>query len=154
MFLLFDVCRNIVEYENHELYRPESTEESGDGSVGKLTRIDPVTGRVLISQLFIIGGLGKIAGWKETAASMASKGMPMVTVFLVEAILFELLCGFSIPLGLRFRIGVTVLVVYLVVVSLIFPNFWTCERNGKTSSDGNLHEKSSHNGRPVVCLRV
>ncbi len=95
--------------------------------MGKLTRIAPVAGRILISQIFIISGFSKIAHWKGTAAYMASKGMPMAGLFLVGAILIEVLCGFSILLGLKSRIGAAVLVVYLVVVSLIFHNFWAYE---------------------------
>ena len=81
-------------------------------------------GRILLSLIFILSGLGKIGDWSGTAGSMAAKGMVAVPFFLTMAILFELGGGLTVLLGFKGRLGAWALVFYLIPVSLIFHNFW------------------------------
>jgi putative oxidoreductase len=81
-------------------------------------------GRILLSLIFILSGLGKIGDWSGTAGSMAAKGMVAVPFFLTMAILFELGGGLTVLLGFKARLGAWALVFYLIPVSLIFHNFW------------------------------
>jgi putative oxidoreductase len=62
----------------------------------KLERYAPFAGRIFLSLIFLMSGLSKIGGWNDTAGYMASKGMPMVPLFLVGAIVFEVLGGLSV----------------------------------------------------------
>ena len=62
-------------------------------------------GRILLSLIFILSGLGKIDDWSGTAGSMAAKGMVAVPFFLTTAILFELGGGLSVLLGFKARLG-------------------------------------------------
>lgn len=93
----------------------------------KLERYAPLAGRILLSLIFVMSGLSKIGGWNDTAGYMASKGMPMVPLFLVGAILFEVLGGLSVLLGFKAKIGAAALIVFLIPATLIFHNFWTLE---------------------------
>lgn len=95
--------------------------------MNKLDRYGSLAGRILLSLIFLLSGLSKIGGWNETAAYMASKGMPMVPFFLVGAIVLELLGGLSVLLGLKARVGAAALFVYLIPTTLIFHNFWALE---------------------------
>jgi putative oxidoreductase len=81
-------------------------------------------GRILLSLIFILSGLGKIGDWSGTAGSMAAKGMVAVPFFLTMAILFELGGGLTVLLGVKARLRAWALVFYLIPVSLIFHNFW------------------------------
>jgi len=86
-----------------------------------------VAGRVLLSLIFIVSGLTKIANWSGTAQYMASKGMIAVPFFLAMAILFELAGGLSVLTGFKARWGALALVLFLVPVTAIFHNFWTLQ---------------------------
>ncbi len=89
-----------------------------------MERYGPLAGRVLLSAIFVMSGLHKIGAWDQTAAWMASKGMPMVPFFLVGAILLEVLGGLSVLLGFKARWGALALTVFLIPATLIFHNFW------------------------------
>ena len=84
-------------------------------------------GRICLSAIFILAGVGKIFDFQGTADYMASKGMCMVPVFLVGAILVEVLGGLSILLGCKARYGAGALALFLIPVTYIFHNFWTME---------------------------
>ena len=88
-------------------------------------RISPLIGRVFLSVIFILAGLGKIGDWSGTAGYMASRGMPAIPLFLTLAIIFEVLGGFSLLLGFKTKIGALALFLFLVPATLIFHNFWT-----------------------------
>ena len=102
-----------------------------DGLAQKRTNMNPgiepwltLLGRILLSLIFILSGLGKIGDWSGTAGSMAAKGMVAVPFFLTMAILFELGGGLTVLLGFKALLGAWALVFYLIPVSLIFHNFW------------------------------
>jgi len=86
-----------------------------------------VAGRVLLSLIFVLSGLNKIANWSGTAQYMASKGMVAVPFFLGMAILFELVGGLSVLTGFKARWGALALVLFLIPVTAIFHNFWAFE---------------------------
>jgi putative oxidoreductase len=92
-----------------------------------MTRFQPsvsLMGRILLSVIFVVSGLGKIADWSHTAAYMTSQGMPAVPVFLTLAILIELVGGLALMFGWHTRIAALVLFLYLVPVTLTFHSFW------------------------------
>lgn len=95
--------------------------------MGKFERFAPLVGRILLAQIFIASGLNKISGWEQTAGYMASKDMPMVSLFLFVAIVLEVGGGISILLGFKAKIGAIALAIFLIPVSLIFHNFWALE---------------------------
>ncbi|MCA9110251.1 MAG: DoxX family protein [Planctomycetaceae bacterium] len=84
-------------------------------------------GRVLLSLIFVMSGVHKITAWNETASQMESEGMPIVPLFLLGAIVFELLGGLSVMLGIMARRGAVVLIIFLIPTTLIFHDFWTYE---------------------------
>ena len=84
----------------------------------------PLMGRILLSLIFVSSGFGKIFTWDQTAGYMASKGMPMVSLFLLGAIIFELAGGLSVLLGYRAKVGAILLMIFIIPASLIFHNFW------------------------------
>jgi putative oxidoreductase len=83
-----------------------------------------VPGRMLLALIFVIAGIEKIANFGGTEGYMASKGMPLVPLFLVLAILVEVLGGALVFLGLFARTSAVVLFLYLIPVTLIFHGFW------------------------------
>ena len=83
-----------------------------------------IAGRVLLSTIFILSALGKLADLGGTAGYMRAAGMPMIWFFLPMAILLELGGGLAILTGFGARIGVLALIVFLVPTTLIFHAFW------------------------------
>jgi putative oxidoreductase len=82
-------------------------------------------GRVLLSLVFILSALGKLAGWESSQQYMASKGLPLVPVLLGLAIAVELAGGLSVLLGWHARWGALLLFLFLIPTTLIFHNFWS-----------------------------
>ena len=80
--------------------------------------------RVCLSSVFIFAGVGKFMHPDATAAYMASKNIPMVSLLLYVAALVELIGGLSILLGYKTRWGAFLLLGFLVVVTGIFHDFW------------------------------
>lgn len=81
-------------------------------------------GRIFLSIIFILSGLGKFLNYNETAQFMAAKGFTMVPLFLIGAAIVELAGGISLFLGYRARWGGLLLFLYLIPVTLIFHDFW------------------------------
>lgn len=81
-------------------------------------------GRICLALVFLFSGIGKIANFQQTAAMMASKGMPATTLLLAGAIAFELLGSLSVILGYKARWGALLLIVFLIPATLVFHDFW------------------------------
>ena len=80
----------------------------------------PLIGRILIAQIFLASGFGKIMDFAGTQQYMASYGMPLTALLLFGAIVFELGGGLSLLLGYKARWGAIALIVFLIPTTLIF----------------------------------
>src|SRR5438093_11717754 len=87
-------------------------------------RITTILGRICIALIYLLSGFGKIMQPGQTQGYMTSKGMPMVPLLFVLAIIVELAGGLSILLGIKARWGAVMLLVYTLIAGLIFHNFW------------------------------
>jgi len=78
-----------------------------------------LTGRVLMSAIFIMAGINKIgAGYASTQGYMESVGLPGALLPLV--ILLEIGGGLSILLGWKMRVAAFLLAGFSIVSALIF----------------------------------
>jgi putative oxidoreductase len=77
-----------------------------------------VTGRVLMSSIFIMAGINKISGYAGTQGYMESMGVPGALLPLV--ILLELGGGLAILLGWQTRIAAFLLAGFCVISAVIF----------------------------------
>jgi putative oxidoreductase len=80
--------------------------------------------RFLLAAIFVASGFGKIADPSGTQGYMASVGMPATALFLVGAILIEVLGGLALIVGYRARIAALALIVFLVPATILFHAFW------------------------------
>ncbi|MBI3570525.1 MAG: DoxX family protein [Gammaproteobacteria bacterium] len=92
-------------------------------------KFGPLAGRLLIANIFIISGYKKIGGFAGTAGYMASKmGLPqdsaLVNALLVATIAIELGGGLLLLLGWQARWAATVMLLWMVPVTLIFHAYW------------------------------
>ena len=101
-------------------------------------------GRALLSIIFISSALHKIFDWQNTlqtvtqgmtdwlALSVGTGGMqsliemamPHVSLLLTIAVIFELLGGLFVFLGLWTRLGALLLILFLIPTTLLFHHFW------------------------------
>jgi putative oxidoreductase len=81
-------------------------------------------GRVLLSLIFILSALGKLADLGGTAAFMRAAGIPAVWLCLPAAILIELGGGLAILTGWAAGVGALVLVLFLIPTTVVFHPFW------------------------------
>ena len=86
-----------------------------------------LVGRMLLTLIFVMSGVGEIFAFNDTTSQMASKGMVATPFFLVGAIAFDIVGGLSVLVGFKARLGALLLIVFLVPATLIFHNFWTLE---------------------------
>ena len=82
-------------------------------------------GRVLLASIFVYSGCGKITDFQGTAGYIASAGMPMPQVLAVGAIVVEFIGGLALLIGFRARWAALAFVVFLIVITPIFHNFWS-----------------------------
>ncbi|QQE13971.1 DoxX family protein [Planctomycetota bacterium] len=85
-------------------------------------------GRVFLVLIFLMSAVGnKIPNFEGTAAYMASEGMPMPKVMLAGGIVFLIVGGLSVLLGLGARVGAVMLGVFLFLATYYFHDFWNFE---------------------------
>lgn len=87
----------------------------------------PLLGRILVSAVFILGGVGKITGFSMEEGMAAAKHLPMPAVALGIALVIELVGGLAILVGLFTRFTAWILFLYLIPVTFLFHNFWALE---------------------------
>ncbi len=87
-----------------------------------------VVGRVLLSGIFLMSAVGnKIPNFSQVAETMGSVGIPAPRLMLVGAIAFLIVGSASVVLGLWARAGATLLLVFLVLATYFFHDFWHLE---------------------------
>lgn len=75
-------------------------------------------GRILLAQIFIIAGIGKIMGYAGTQAYMASHGVPGVLLPLV--ILLEVGGGLALIVGWKIKWIAYAFALFCIAAALIF----------------------------------
>jgi putative oxidoreductase len=82
-------------------------------------------GRVLLASIFVYSGFGKITDFQGTAGYVANARLPMPQVLAVGAIIVEFIGGLALLIGFRARWAALAFVVFLIVITPIFHNFWS-----------------------------
>jgi len=94
----------------------------------KLQGFATVTARVLLAAIFLLSAVGnKIPQFNAVAAKMGAEGVPMPNILLVGAIVFLLAGSLSLITGFRARTGASLLLVFLVLATYYFHDFWTIQ---------------------------
>ncbi|WP_299467229.1 DoxX family protein [uncultured Gimesia sp.] len=87
-----------------------------------------VFGRIMIATIFLMSAVGnKIPNFNNIAGYMASEGVPLPKLMLAGAIVFLIVGSLSIIVGFKARIGAGLLLVFLVLATYYFHDFWTIE---------------------------
>ncbi len=95
---------------------------------GPTQTIVSVIGRVFLSTIFLLSAVGnKIPNFDGVSEFMGKVGIPAPRLMLVGAITFLILGSASVMLGYKARIGASLLLVFLVLATYYFHNFWDLE---------------------------
>ena len=92
-----------------------ATQESSTSTVKNVSEL---AGRILLSGLFLLSGVGKVGAYAATAAYMSSVGVPGVLLPVVIAT--EVLGATAIILGWQTRVSALLLAGYSLLAALIF----------------------------------
>ena len=84
-------------------------------------------GRIALTVIFVLSGSQKLIYFTGTASMIAGAGVPLPTVAAAVAVVIELGGGLAIFAGWMTRVAALAIVVFLIIVSPIFHNFWTME---------------------------
>jgi putative oxidoreductase len=85
-------------------------------------------GRVALGTIFLMSAVGnKIPNFSTVAGYMDSEGVPAASFILVGAIVFLIVGSLSIMSGFKARIGATLLLIFLILATYFFHDFWTLE---------------------------
>ena len=85
-----------------------------------------VLGRVFLATIFLLSAVGnKIPNFSDVAQLMESKGVPAPQLMLVGAIVFLIAGSLSIIVGFKARFGASLLLVFLILATYFFHDFWT-----------------------------
>jgi len=85
-----------------------------------MTNILDLVGRVFISLVFLLSGINKIGNYEGTIGWMESLGMP--GIFLIPAIILEVVAPILIIVGYKVRISSALLSLFCVATAVIFHN--------------------------------
>ena len=83
-----------------------------------------LTGRVLLTVLFLPAGLSKIGGFAGTVGYITSKGLPFPELAAVAAIVLEVAGGLALLLGFGTRWAALALAGFTLLATVIFHNYW------------------------------
>ena len=83
-----------------------------------MTNILDLVGRVFISLVFLLSGINKIENYEGSIGWMESFGMP--GIFLIPAIILEIVAPILIIIGFKVKIAAALLSVFCIATALIF----------------------------------
>ena len=83
-----------------------------------MTNILDLVGRVFISLVFLLSGINKIGNYEGSIGWMESFGMP--GIFLIPAIILEIVAPILIIIGYKVKIAAALLSVFCIATALIF----------------------------------
>jgi putative oxidoreductase len=87
-----------------------------------VTTIVPALGRVLISMIFILSAVSKLAAPAAVIGYIQSVGLPLPQAVFGLAVLIEIAGGVALLIGFHTRIAAGVLAVFALVTAAIFHN--------------------------------
>ena len=87
-----------------------------------------VIGRLFLVTIFLSSALmNKIPKFSDVAGYMAANDVPAPKLMLAGAIVFLIMGSVSILIGYKARVGATLLLIFLVLATYYFHDFWTIE---------------------------
>ena len=109
-----------------------------------------LVGRILLGLIFVLSGIGKIAGFEGTVGYVAKGGLPMPELVAALTILIELGGGLMLVFGFFTRWAAFALAVFTILAALVFHNFWTATDAMRMGQETNFLKNLSITGGMLV----
>jgi len=90
------------------------------GNLSGVLTITPLFGRLLLSAIFILSGVSKVAAPAATIGYIESVGLPFAQFSFVIAVLVEIVGGAALVLGYRARLVAAILAAFTVTAAVAF----------------------------------
>ena len=84
----------------------------------------PLIGRVLLGNIFVLAGFGKLANPAGAVGYMTAYGIPYANLLVWPAALVEFGGGILLMIGWHARCAATALVLFTALATVIFHQFW------------------------------
>jgi len=98
----------------------DSTVQRGESTDSTFRNVSELGGRVLLSVLFLISGLGKIGAYTSTAGYMTALGIP--GALLPAVIATEVLGAIALIVGWKTRVTAFLLAGFTLLAGVLFHN--------------------------------
>ena len=89
----------------------------------------PFMGRLLMTYIFATSGIAKILAWDGNIAYMSTRHLPFIPELLAIALIIEVGGSICLITGYEARIAATIMFLYLLVLTLLFHNYWASVGN-------------------------
>ena len=94
--------------------------------------VSSLLGRIMIAGIFLMSAVGnKIPKFSAVAGAMEQEGVPFPSLMLAGAIGFLVLGSLSLVTGYWGRFGAGLLLVFLVLATYFFHDFWNFEGDAR-----------------------
>ncbi len=84
----------------------------------------PVLGRLLLGGAFVLAGLRNLGSMSFLTGALSARGVPLAAIVLITGIAIQCVAGLLLMIGLYSAFAALGLIVFLIVATLIFHNFW------------------------------
>ncbi|HXQ25496.1 MAG TPA: DoxX family protein [Candidatus Acidoferrales bacterium] len=87
----------------------------------------PLFGRILISPVYILSGIFKVAAFSMMTGVVAAAHLPLPKVSLACAAAIEILGGLAILTGFHTKLAAWIVFLFMIPTTFLFHNFWTMQ---------------------------
>jgi putative oxidoreductase len=91
-----------------------------------------LAGRILLGLLFLVSGVGKIAGFEGTVGYISAQHLPVPALLAALTIVVEVGGGLALVTGLWTRQAALVLAGFTLLTAFVFHGFWSAADAAKT----------------------
>jgi putative oxidoreductase len=86
-----------------------------------------IAGRTLLGGPFVVGGIRHCFHFPPLAQMMAARGVPAAKFVLAAGTALQILAGAAVIAGFQLLWAVAALIVFTIVASVMFLNFWNMQ---------------------------
>jgi putative oxidoreductase len=111
-------------------------------------------GRLVVGGMYLSAGISNLLELDGKAGYVASKGVVEPKLWVILASLLLALAGASLITGIRPRIGVGALVLFLIPATLIMHNFWALDGMQRISEFHSFMSNAGLLGSALMFLAI
>jgi len=93
-----------------------------------------IVGRVLLGGLFVYGGAHHFFTMPAITSAMEARGVPAARLVLIGGSVFQIVAGLLLMLGMYAGWAALGLVLFTLIASIMFLNFWDAEGPAREAS--------------------